>query len=206
MSTQCNGYTLKGDRCKKKILTSSLGQYCCTHTDQKNNKFVPTHKQISCVNNVKFDISLNLIGYQPIGECSICCDNVYEINNSDLECGHIFHIECIKTLRNPTCPCCRANLKSTKITTKDLLNMKERQIKDTQENNNILIEDYLRDNEELSVPLPIYQTTESNSYIDDEILNSILSLSIVEYIEYATEATGLSPEQIYSLFILDMNS
>lgn len=43
------------------------------------------------------------------GVCTICLENV---NNSPMECGHIFHTKCIKKWlkENDTCPNCRVEL------------------------------------------------------------------------------------------------
>jgi len=200
MSYQCNGYTLKGERCKKK--TSSNNQYCVTHSDNISSENVSKYKpkdkgkKKENLNTIKFDISFNLLGYNPIGECAICCDNVYDINNAELECGHIFHIECVKTLRNPTCPCCRMDLKSKKLTISDLLNIKKRQMDDNIDNNSIAAEDYQRDDREL---YNSHQRNHDSELEDEEMLNSILALSVVEYIEYFHEITKLSPYEIFSL-------
>ena len=56
--------------------------------------------------------------------CSICMiDIVHRDKIGDLECGHEFHIECLKSwviMRN-TCPLCNAsNIATTKVTFLDL--------------------------------------------------------------------------------------
>ena len=49
------------------------------------------------------------------GDCSICLDT---FNNDKKtirtkECGHVFHLDCLNTWvkKNPSCPCCRSELK-----------------------------------------------------------------------------------------------
>ena len=45
-------------------------------------------------------------------ECTICLDNI-ENNCIKLECGHYFHMNCIRNWmlrRNTTCPICRSQI------------------------------------------------------------------------------------------------
>ena len=42
--------------------------------------------------------------------CSICIDSLENEKILKLECSHIFHLECLKKVKNNKCPLCRANI------------------------------------------------------------------------------------------------
>ena len=65
--------------------------------------------------------------------CPICLEDCYYDNDNNdnndnykktilLECNHMFHIECLKKIKNDTCPLCRQ-----KINFNTLLNLNENQ-------------------------------------------------------------------------------
>jgi len=85
----CIGTTTKGTRCKKKV----------------REKFCNLHNNI-------IDIPLP-------EECSICFDNITEID-SCLECGHIFHTQCIIQLNLFNCPLCRYDSKIIQLHKKQI--------------------------------------------------------------------------------------
>ena len=68
-----------------------------------------------------------------IMECSICLQVVDIEDNADLECGHPFHIECVKQMHDTLCPSCRAYMKSDKLSDEDLHRMESRHSKDIRE-------------------------------------------------------------------------
>lgn len=67
-------------------------------------------------------------------DCSICQETISNENgNADLECGHDFHIECVRNLRNPSCPVCRESIKSPKINDFEIKIMVDRRDNDKRE-------------------------------------------------------------------------
>ena len=70
-------------------------------------------------------------------KCSICLDDVIVKDDAELECNHIFHLKCVKKLRNNTCPLCRRELKSKKLKKNDLKMMLKRKECDRKERNSI---------------------------------------------------------------------
>ncbi len=90
MSKRCQHVLKKtGLQCKRK---------------QKDNDFCYMHRK--GVNSIFLDNNEDK-------ECSICL-NIISENEQKLECGHVFHKECISKwfLRSITCPCCRVKVKS----------------------------------------------------------------------------------------------
>jgi hypothetical protein len=46
-----------------------------------------------------------------VGECSICLESVKKNDKIyKLNCGHIFHIDCLNKWNKNTCPYCRSNI------------------------------------------------------------------------------------------------
>ena len=66
-------------------------------------------------------------------ECAICLQEVETKDNADLECGHPFHIECVKQMHDTLCPSCRAYMKSNKLNDEDLHRMESRHSRDIRE-------------------------------------------------------------------------
>ena len=59
-------------------------------------------------------------------ECAVCLEILEIEDKATTECGHEFHLDCIKSLRNPTCPYCRSPLNCDKLTLLDLQKIRER--------------------------------------------------------------------------------
>ena len=59
-------------------------------------------------------------------ECAVCLEILEIEDKATTECGHEFHLDCIKSLRNPTCPYCRSPLSCDKLTRLDLQKIRER--------------------------------------------------------------------------------
>jgi hypothetical protein len=56
------------------------------------------------------DDDIDIINYDDVkNDCAICFDEILKINEKILDCGHIFHKNCINdwTKINPICPYCR---------------------------------------------------------------------------------------------------
>lgn len=74
-------------------------------------------------------------------DCTICQETISnESIFANLECGHNFHIECVRNLRNPSCPVCREPIKSSIIQDNDVTTMivrhcldQERELEDMEE-------------------------------------------------------------------------
>ena len=74
-----------------------------------------------------------------IMECSICLQEVEIEDNADLECGHPFHIECVKQMHDTLCPSCRAYMKSNKLNDEDLHRMESRHSRDIRESDEQIV-------------------------------------------------------------------
>lgn len=121
-SDQCQGFTKKGERCGKRTKT---GQYCHLHRAKSHT---PT------VTPVEEDTSLN--DENVIEEnCGICLEPVKVKSDQDaeFECGHYFHVECAKMMRDPRCPACRRDIKSKKLGNGAIARMEQRRRHDQRE-------------------------------------------------------------------------
>ena len=90
----CRGTTKKGTRCKKNV----TGTFCNIHKPEINS------------------------GISITKECAICFDDIGH-NDSCLECGHIFHKECLSRMKSNKCPLCR---KESNILSLNLQKIKNR--------------------------------------------------------------------------------
>ena len=63
-------------------------------------------------------------------ECPICLEDLKIKDSATLECGHEFHLCCIKELWNPRCPMCRADLKCESLSEEDMGKIRDRFIID----------------------------------------------------------------------------
>ena len=162
MDNICNGFTKSGIKCTKRTKDK---KYCYLHKDQELVIRLNLSK-IKLVNNI-------------IGDCSICFENILKIDDSELECKHIFHINCIKKLRDNRCPVCRSDLKSDKLSDKDITTLIHRKENDRRNNNDIIpdindIGDYIPDiiTEEMIIIDMIYRLNDlgipiaSMTYLD----------------------------------------
>ena len=134
------------------------------------------------------------MGFLPMDKCSICCEDVYNENNAKLECGHIMHTDCVKKLRNSTCPYCRKEIRSPLISQEDIYNMKKKYMED---NDTINFREYITEGAD---------DTDETDYFDEieedgnEIFN-LFAISIAEYIGYLSGATHMSPEEIFDIMM-----
>lgn len=78
-----------------------------------DNKFKLRYEFCTCGNLVFEDglcESCFVFSYENEEECAICKEN--EPNRwYELECGHVFHMNCIKKVKNNKCPLCRKEIK-----------------------------------------------------------------------------------------------
>jgi len=93
--------------------------------------------------------------------CITCFDNIKLSDRFNLECGHIFHRDCIRRWMkvNPTCPICRQNIPIDPSDT-EILDALEKKRKD-------LESQQLEDDEELA---RIIQEEEEEEYPESEIV------------------------------------
>lgn len=99
--TQCLGTTTKKIRCANKTYNSN--GYCDTHTDQHTQKLLLNEQFVHLEQFRQKNIE------KPT-DCVICMDSLTSDDHTALECGHWFHIECIKDFREAKCPVCRCEL------------------------------------------------------------------------------------------------
>lgn len=218
MSKKCKALTIKNVQCKK---NAKFGDFCDVHNKSFSNK--GKSKEIgTSIKEQKYEISFDAMGMQSIGLCAICCENVHDITDSQLKCAHIFHLNCIKNLRNPVCPCCRKELKSDKLKIEDIRLIEKRYEDDTRETHRISTDDYIdniRDENRNTGGTggrtlydepsrgtggrTLYESSDDSSEelleTSDLDIESMLAISLSEYIEYGCVLTGLSPEEIYKI-------
>ena len=168
---KCAGITTKNTQCKRNAIVNG---YCNLH--KIIDKKIP---------DIIYKISYESLGFTSLGECILCTDNVYDINDSKLKCGHIFHINCIKKLRKCVCPMCRKKLDSPLLENKDISEINDRFKSDMIEENRISASDYQR--------LENTSSEDESQNLEDEV---IFELSFIEYIEAISHLTGLSYEEI----------
>ena len=184
---QCKGITVRKTQCKRKAVG---GEYCNLHkyNERKNIE----NKEIV------YNISFEALGSKSLGECVICCDNVYEASNSKLECGHIFHLKCVKELRNPTCPCCREKLKSKLLTDKDIQLIEERHKTDYNNENRIRTTDYLN---QRALYNSDTESSDEEEFVPFEQHATFMGLSVSEYLQYVSMFTGVPINELYRMMI-----
>lgn len=109
MTNRCNGITLKGKCCLRKITLPEI--YCYAHKPKNTN----------CEINI-------------IGECPICFSEIddAEANKTKIACGHICCFDCLTKLRQLTCPLCRGSLDGLDV---NILNNINNNIKKDKEEN-----------------------------------------------------------------------
>ena len=52
------------------------------------------------------DITIHIQLRKNLGNCSICLERL-DMSSSIINCGHIFHLECINKINRKKCPLCR---------------------------------------------------------------------------------------------------
>lgn len=114
---KCSGICKNDHKCTRTIRT---GEYCWQHQHQKKEEDKKDKPTIQ------------------LDRCAICLDDVTEKKDAGLECGHSFHLVCIKQLRNNLCPVCRRELKSKKLKSIDSKRMVQRKEKDRRERESTL--------------------------------------------------------------------
>lgn len=83
-SKKCKGNTFKGRECRR--LTCHETGYCSFHFHQSKIK----------VSNLED------------GKCGICLENAHK--GDALQCGHLYHRNCVKKMLKAECPTCRTVL------------------------------------------------------------------------------------------------
>lgn len=91
----CRGYTLKKEKCKRKAIKDG---YCNAHKDQKDEYDSITLKLAS----------LDIEKEYKTENCAICLEKLE--GELPIQCGHIFHVICLKQLRAQNCPVCKVFL------------------------------------------------------------------------------------------------
>lgn len=107
----CNSLVIKNnelDHCKKNFTTKNSTKIYCDDHEYKNN--------------ICKDIS----------ECCICFENINKNNEIPLDCGHLFHKECLLKTNKTTCPLCKISF--TEIEINYIKYKNEIQINENQQN------------------------------------------------------------------------
>lgn len=66
-------------------------------------------------------------------ECSICFSEIQNDFKIVLDCSHYFCRDCMKQIRNPICPCCRAPITSKSVSQEDIDAMNAKKSEDKKE-------------------------------------------------------------------------
>jgi len=140
---QCEAITKSGLRCNYKCKDGNL---CGKHkpkisANEKHCKglnivqsFILKKCEKTCSEDY-CDTHKNKYRLEKPDECPICMDEISEISEIPLECGHWIHKECLKLTNIHKCPMCRCPMKSKDIKYIFGLNHTEQNI--YSENNNI---------------------------------------------------------------------
>jgi hypothetical protein len=134
MSNVCQGKTLKGLPCSKRIKGSAI--FCHNHRDQQF-KEVEKKKEIKVipvVKTVEEKIEEKIVEKKILSDdCAICMCEVEVNDDCELRCKHPFHLECIKQLHEPKCPVCRGTLEGSKLDDRTLNKITTKQQEDQKE-------------------------------------------------------------------------
>ena len=117
---QCEAYTKSGSRCLK----TTFKKYCYLHADAQ-----PTQPKDKKCKGLQFNLSrcenICLDDYciahkhkyrlEKPDDCPICIDEISNISEIPLECGHWIHKECLKPTNIHKCPVCRQEMKINEI-------------------------------------------------------------------------------------------
>lgn len=124
MSGLCQGQTLKGAPCTKRVKLPAI--YCHNHKDQAFQK-----KEVKEVKEEKVEVKeeKKIMG----DDCAICCCEVEVNDDCGLVCGHPFHLECLKQVRKPECPVCRGTITGSKLDIKMVNDIHTKQDNDANE-------------------------------------------------------------------------
>lgn len=107
MSKTCSGTTKKGKRCRKK--TTHDSGFCHIHRKKVESKSDEP-----------------VLNTEPLEECCICLDSLCE-DVHILKCKHKMHLNCVRLLRNASCPICRTEIVPTgKLTRKNIDEMTQK--------------------------------------------------------------------------------
>jgi len=171
----CIAFTQKKLPCKK---VATFGLYCNLHKIENTPRLdigdIVSNLDLSKLNISNIhdkDISINnqsISVILPVGECTICMNNIFPDELIILTCDHKYHFDCVTKLRIPTCPICRAPLESEKISPNLIDIIKKRQYMDHRERNTISTQDYIRQDD-------IQQNNDDND--DNDINNDMNGMS-----------------------------
>lgn len=129
MSSQCEGKTKSGVRCKNK--TRNVSKRCHLHFDALPAVEVVVHvtapvveEVVAPVNDKKKELSEQGSDKSKKVDCCVCMEEMPQSDN--LDCGHPVCRGCIAQLRNDKCPMCRREIKAKHIKSNDKKNMRNR--------------------------------------------------------------------------------
>lgn len=131
MSSQCEGKTKSGARCKNK--TRNESKRCHLHVEVFPVEEVPVVATPVAVTAApipapvvekKKNLSEQSSDKSKKVDCCVCMEEMPKSDN--LDCGHSVCRGCIAQLRNDTCPMCRREIKAKHIKNNDKKKMKER--------------------------------------------------------------------------------
>jgi hypothetical protein len=122
MSSQCEGKTKSGSRCKNKTRNESKRCHLHLHYDVA----VPTsiNASVSKKSGKEENLSEQSSDKSKKSDCCVCFEEMPSSDN--LDCGHSVCRACVGQLRNDTCPMCRGEIKAKHIHSNDKMKMKSR--------------------------------------------------------------------------------
>jgi hypothetical protein len=131
MSTQCEGKTKSGARCKNK--TRNAGKRCHLHVDAVSALPEKIVKKKPVVSGGKKELSEQGSDKSEKTECCVCMEEMPETDK--LDCSHPVCRGCLGQLRSDKCPMCRREVSAVHIKKSDKKKMCQRQNEDHQNRN-----------------------------------------------------------------------
>lgn len=122
MSTQCEGKTKSGARCKNK--TRNASKRCHLHVDAVSVMPDQIAKKKPVVSEGKKELPEQGSGKSEKTDCCVCMEEMPDADK--LDCGHPLCRNCVKNLRNDKCPMCRRDINARYITAKMKKDMRQR--------------------------------------------------------------------------------
>ncbi len=180
---KCQGKTNKGKPCSKTVKNN----YCCHHQNQcivcyknvkmedKADNLCQHTMHIKCLKDTCLFCKQVIIipptkKSRPKGrlthDCSICLEEVNDVTDCQLICGHGHHIACINQLVKKECPVCRGPLTFLIPTN---INMKKIDQRDA------LYKEKLKKDQDVETRILVNQLSSRSD------LDSILEKSLIEY-------------------------
>jgi hypothetical protein len=130
MSKRCQGYTLRGERCKNYVIRMKEGRTLCN----QHLKKATLKERLKFWENEDKEI------------CNICMDEkpITVDNDALLVCKHKYHTKCIINLHDIRCPTCRSEIDSPRIYKIEKSLMYIKKLQDIEQENQRMVSEYIQ--------------------------------------------------------------